>query len=514
MPETAPQHNLSPVYPDGDAAMSLQGSITEQMDQIAQRGMTADGGFALTNGAEDDDGAFNVISDNSGELLRGHFDRKGEASAFDAWTERAQVAANEGMLPEGLADIGGRTLIEPGATVAIALNARGVLGQPNILGTLTADGNAATLVEREGALFLMRARTHKDNTTELHAFPVREAMPVGVGKSDVDISFGTKDGLRTVNIDSEASNGPVELVTTPTNHEPASESKRSGRIRGLHKAVMDRKSRTIHEQAGVPELTDGDMNQAINNLLSAEKQAELEAATAAERKVAEQERIENERKAVSISELSAKYPEAGNIFKPGASLYEDDIWQNLQRHYGVDPENREDSGRWKELLANDPKVREYASWVLRHRLDAWCAANPADAVQRQAGAFTKIDQSLGIDRVRAERLQKVHGPDSMISAAATDRKLISNTLPPSHVKANMNKTPKSYTKFNLPSGMRSREYVVALSLAMLDGSFDFGEEERTYQEVHYTNDERNVRVHQIVIAQHRTSAGMIIDGQV
>ncbi len=513
MSETLTDTHMNPVRPDGDATLSMRGSVAEQMDYIAQRGMTAEGGFAVTDGTEDSSGAYYVTSDISGNLLRQHFNQKGESIAFDAWTERVKIAAGEISLSDSLTDSGGSRELAPGSPIHMAINARGVLGKPNILGTLSADGNSATMVERNGTLFMIRSRANQDGSSQLHAFRIEDGASMGVGRTDATFNFENSEGVHIVRIEADADGGPIELASTPTNQETISGQERTGRLRGIHKAVMGRKSRGGHLES-TPSLSDTDINTTIDAMVALESQAEAEVARAAEYKLAEQERIETERKAVSISALSAKYPEAGNIFKPGASLHEDAIWQNLQRHYGIDPAKREDSGRWKELLAHDPKVREYATWVLRNRLDAWCSASPAEQVSTQMGAHIKVEESLGIDRVRAERLQKQYGPDSLISGAATDRKLISNTLVPDRIRLNKNKSPDSYALHNLPKNLRSRDHVVGIALAMLDGSFDYGQEERIYGSETLTNDERNVRIYKIHAAQHRTAAGMIIDGQV
>ncbi|HUP26625.1 MAG TPA: hypothetical protein VM124_03215, partial [Candidatus Limnocylindrales bacterium] len=179
-------------------------------------------------------------------------------------------------------------------------------------------------------------------------------------------------------------------------------------------------------------------------------------------------------------------------------------------HHKVDTKGSNREKALAEALKR-PVVRSDIAKVLRFRLDAWCETDPARQIQNQLDALQPLDSVYDIAN---PNYVKQHYPkDSLIHHASTNKRTIANMLVPSGIKPNSYKSPNGPRRPGLPEKIRSRDYVVYLALAMLDGSFDYAGADNLTQDYRYTDPLNRVVIHKAGIKQHRTTADLILYGE-
>lgn len=503
--ETPSRIVMHPVAPDGDAILRLSGSMTEMMQTVADRGMLPDGGFAMTTGQETDEG-FAITSDRTGELMRSHFANNAQdLAAFDAWAERAQLAAGQLELPASLTESGGSKIITSAEPKLLALNARGELGKVNVLASAASGQDEITLVEKDGQAFTVRTYQNADKTV-YQAHLIESGNIQGIGRTDMQLDVVQEEGAAAIKLTALDHDMPIALNLEPT-FNTLSESKAAHpRLRGVLKGIRRQQHDTNNGQA----LDLNAVESAIN--INRDQRATDERAEKDRQRQAllRQEREKTEQEAVSIEQLSAKYPLAGNLFTPGASFLEDYIFDKVLHHHKVNISY----GEPNEVLATALKnltIRKDVGKALRYRLDAWCAADPAQEIEAQFNATTPLEEYFDISDPKY--VKHHYSTDSLVHYASTNKRTVANMKVPSGVKTNKYKSPNGPPRPGLPQSLPSKDYVVHLALAMLDGSFDYASEDRLTQDRRHTDSKNRVVIHQSDISQHRTAARLILYGE-
>lgn len=507
--ENAHSNTLVPVSPDGDAVILYYGSMSEMMKTISKKASLPDGSIAMTNSREDEkSGALEVIPDATGEHMRKLFAGTPEGlAAFDAWTERAKLTSGKIELPQDLSEKGGAETLTAESPKLLAVNVRGELDKPNLLATLVADGTRVLLVEKGGQAYALHKRTHKDNTSYHYQATIvePEGNSVGVGTTEVQLKPKSYKGLSVVELEAQDKEHPIQVEVEPTFEQLQSNQSSKSLLRAIRKGIQLRRAKTGLE----PGLDFDAIDEAITRsttLRSEDRNKENE------RLALERDRLDEEKKereAVSISHLSEKYPQAGNFFTPGATLSSDKLWQNLLLKHGIDA-SAADMVKIAVALksTSDPTIRVEAAEILRARLDAWCDAQPALRISNQFWAQTRLEEHSGL---RDSNFVKTNYPeDSLVHFASSEARTVANSLVPNGALSNRQKVPKSGDH---PSYLSSRDYVVRLALAMLDGSFDAANQEDLYNDIRFTDEASRVLIHEARIAQHRTAANMILYGR-
>ncbi|HUP26312.1 MAG TPA: hypothetical protein VM124_01535, partial [Candidatus Limnocylindrales bacterium] len=431
--EAPPRIKMSPVAPDGDAALSMRGSMTEMMQTVASQGMLADGSFAMTDGIETEAG-FNVIPDPTGEYMRAYFEHSAdELAAFDAWTERAKLASSTLELSAVLSETGGIQTVVSGEPKLLALNARGELGKVNLIATASSEEDKVAIVERDGQAYTVRKYQNGDKT-DYSALSIENGSIRGVGRTDVQLDMTESEGLAAVKLTALDNHLPITLEVVPTFNATQHQHIQSPRLRGVFKGMRRRQNNSPES----PEFDLEAMDGAITNFLSQQEASERADRDTESREQGRlnMERIEKE--AVSIEHLSATHPAAGNLFTPGAGIFEDPVFNQVLAHHKVDIKG---SNREKTLAdaLKRPVVRSDIAKVLRFRLDAWCETDPARQIQNQLDAVQPLDSVYDIG---SPNYVKQHYPkDSLIHHASTNKRTIANMLVPSGIKPNSYKSP-------------------------------------------------------------------------
>ncbi len=511
MTETEIQYN--PVAPNGDAILRPpQSGIDPAVDFLFEKALLSDGSFAVTDGTEQDNRDLTVYADPTGEKISQIFTRGGyHPSELQAYGERLRLNAQPNLYNAQTIKRGETAQLTEEAE-SIVLNGSGELGKSNLIGLImideqtTPDERSYGLIECRGRLFIV-THQHKDGSHDFYS--PREIDPDNPDLTNMPFRAAIKETERVHALD-VSSDGKHKATLHIPNVERPHEKRDRGVIRGILKGKRARvEKKPLALKAFDMDLASKSIEEAIERKEEQEKWAkkrETEERYAREA----QERFSE---SISIKALSEKHPEAGNLFNPGASIFEDELFIAEMSKFGLGiirghGERRfmSLSERDEEIMREKPEVRSAIKKLLKDRLLAWAEENPAQRIKSEYGARQRLDSHSSPHGLTHGRVQS----DSLVDHALTEKRTIANLLIPLDDNG-----PKSSSKRNRKTDDRAhlRSYEYAVNIAYDIIADDWGVEEDLYRDVRYTDKDRKVLIHEAQIAQHRTTARLLVNGE-
>ncbi len=512
MHELAPK--INPVTPDGDAVIRYTGGIDQKMNDIFDKAMLPDGTFAVTDMTEHPNGAFVVQSDKSGQLLAESLIRQGENPAtVRAYGERLHLVANPELYKAQSISRGeSRILTKEPETVLI--NGTGKLGKPNLIGLVNESESDSPdtkrshgIVERNGLVFIVTKTEIPNDYVDYTAAEVIEDGP-----TPANLPFITKirhaDNQSSLAISSEDPKLPALIIpSTERLHEQEKAPKVRGILRGKRK--LEQNLQSIDVDDFDLDLADQVIQTELDSQENMQRFLQQEAAKVSSAE-ADKKNFED---SVDIEKLSQKHPEAGNIFHPGSTIYQDELFIATLESLGIGntvvaqgQRTINLSDKDQDTLRENPEARQVVKQLIRDRLNAWITEHPAQSLQLYFGADQKLDTHL-----EPSGLARNPKGNSMLDYAFSNKRTIANLLIPEGVARNRSKqSSKRHKRGDDKVHLASREYVTNIAFDLLSG--DFGDEEGLYGDVRYIDGANNVIIHAANIAQHRTAARLLVYG--
>lgn len=506
MSEKAP--NYQPVMPDGDAVVRGRGDLQTKMDTVFDKAMLPDGSFAVTDGTVQADGSFRVFSDITGQRVAESFVKGGEHPAtVRAYGERLDLVANPSKFDVQTAKRGESHVI--GVEESLVVNGVGELGNPNLLGVVSDGTNRSYgIVERKGRVFAVTRRSHDDGN--VFYFPQEVSPDNGDNiKSPFYANLNNKEGLTTVDISADNSH---ETTLHIPGAERVHEQESSGLVRGIMKGKRKREQPLAND--AVEEFDVGAADRSIAEELESQKKLTNYFETEKRRKQDAEAYQKDFEESVSIEALTKKHPEAGNIFRPGASIFQDELFiatmSDLDIGTTVIAQGKKSqrlSEKDKVVLRENPEARQILKQLIGNRLGAWIKEHPAERIQRHLGAYDKIDPQLDPPGLATKREKG----NSLQDYAFSNQRTVANLLIPSAVVRNYSRrSTKRNRREDDGDQLGAQEYVTNMAFDMIAG--DFGPEEQLYKDIRYVDEKRSTIIHLPEIAQHRTTASLIVNG--
>ncbi len=305
-------------------------------------------------------------------------------------------------------------------------------------------------------------------------------------------------------------------ATAQDSKAPASESRSKT---GIFKGILRKKAQIDSDKNPFLNRDDFDTNQANQAILDeikSEKSLRDYQETQAYLKAREETATENFRLQTSVAELSAKHPEAGNIFNPQENIFTDDIFKSLLAKF--DAHISETSGiivdREGNPLSLDKDGRDEIKLFLMRRLEAWIKENPAEAIKARFNAYEEIEDTSGI--YENNSLVTSLSSDSLVRFASSERRTVANFVPPGGPRRNAvrsSEKPLRLRREDDYNKITGRQNVVSIAYDMLTGDFDTSAEQNISTNKRYSNPERQILIHEVHVAQHRAAANLIVYGE-
>ncbi len=221
---------------------------------------------------------------------------------------------------------------------------------------------------------------------------------------------------------------------------------------------------------------------------------------------------------INIQKLTEKHPEAGNIFTPGASIFEDALFIDAMSRLGLGKVEEKDgkptlliSDEDQAVMRENMDVRKTLKQLIKQRVRALVSENPAGRIQNHYDAYKKVDSHFSPHGVS----HSIGQGDSLNDYVFTEARTVANMLVPEGVRSNRNKVSyKLHRRSDDPANMGSHDYVTNLAYDMLANDFDYGKNDSLVDERKYIDPHSKVLLHSVGIAQHRTAAHIVTYGSV